>query len=314
MILEARSISKRFGAVAALDDVTARFLPGRIHAVLGENGAGKSTLVSVLAGFLTPDTGEVLLDGRPIPLGHAHQCRRLGIEMIHQHFTLVPQFTVEENLALSALTRLTQKVDGPRLAKAALAAGERLGWHFDPSARVCDLPVGVQQRLEILKALASDAPVLILDEPTAVLTPDEVEELFRVLRQLRSEGKVIILIAHKLREVLNVADEVTVLRRGWWVGHAPVSELSEAQLATWIVGELPEPRQVRPAAKRELLRSFRDLSVKGDRGETAVRGVSFELYRGEILGFGGVDGNGQVELAEHLAGVRGPDPEAGSVA
>ena len=304
MTLEARRISKAYGSVRALEDVSVAFEPGEIHAVLGENGAGKSTLMNVLSGFARPDSGEALLGGKQIPLGQAHECRRMGIEMIHQHFTLVPEFTVAENLALAQLKSLASRTDINELARSAIEAGQRLGWHLDPSAKVRELSVGMEQRLEILKSLATEAPVIIFDEPTAVLAPDEVEELFRVLRRLRDEGRIVILIAHKLREIMSVADRATVLRLGKWVGSAPVKELDERILTQWMVGDLPTVSRREQPGVPQPFQSFEALTIRGDRGEIAVRNVSFELRRREVLGFGGVDGNGQVELAEYLAGAR----------
>lgn len=307
-MFEARGVWKSFGAVRALEDVSTSFLPGEIHAVLGENGAGKSTLMNVLSGFVAPDRGSVLLDGTPIPLGRAAECRRLGIAMIHQHFTLVPAFSVEENLALARSPRLYRGLRVGALTEPSQRHAERLGWPIDVRERTANLPVGTRQRLEIVKTLAGagdEAKVLIFDEPTAVLAPEEVDDVFRALRELRNEGKVVILIAHKLREVLSVADRVTVLRRGRVVARAPVSEVTETQLAEWMVGELTAggagTRTSEPSPGLEV----RDLWVRGDRGNEAVRGLSLEARRGEILGIGGVDGNGQIELAEALAGIRG---------
>ncbi|MBX7134260.1 MAG: ATP-binding cassette domain-containing protein [Fimbriimonadaceae bacterium] len=303
-MLRAETVSKRFGNVTALADVSVDFAPGEIHAVLGENGAGKSTLMNVLGGFLKPDGGRVTLNGSPLPLGDPIGCRALGIEMVHQHFMLVPAFTVAENLALARLGGLGGALDVGKVAQKPLQIARELGWQIEPDARTADLPVGVEQRIEILKALAGNAQVLIFDEPTAVLSPDEVDDLFRVLRKLRDQGKAVILIAHKLSEVMAVADRVTVLRRGVKVAEARIGEVDERQLATWMVGELPdEQRPLLPSAEAVSL-SIDRLVVKGDRGETAVQGVTFEVRQGEILGIGGVDGNGQIELAEALALVR----------
>lgn len=303
-MLEVRNVAKRFGRVTALDDVSIRFLPGEIHAVLGENGAGKSTLMNIMSGFARPDTGSVELEGKPIPLARAFDCKRLGIEMIHQHFTLVPDFTVAENLALARIDSLWAGSKIAERAKPSFEAAARLGWSVDADSKVRNLPVGVQQRIEILKALGGTAKVLILDEPTAVLSADEVEDLFRVLRQLRDEGRVVILIAHKLSEVLAIADRVTVLRRGQFVATALRAEVDATQLANWMVGEMPpaSPRDDRSIGSEGL--RVEALSVRGDRGEEAVRGISFQVHGGEILGIGGVDGNGQIELAESIANVR----------
>ena len=301
-----QNVSKRFGTLAALSDVSVRFVSGQIHAVLGENGAGKSTLMSVISGFMKPDQGDVSLDGRPLPLGRAYECKHLGIEMIHQHFTLVPEFTVAENLALSRLDRLAKTVDSKALAKKALDAGKALGWELDPIARTGRLPVGIQQRIEILKAISGEASVLIFDEPTAVLSPDEVEELFRVLRRLKDEGKIVILIAHKLSEVLSIADQITVLRLGQLVATENRKDVDGAKLAYWMVGEMPERAPHREIGHLKVGVTASHLSVLGDRKEIAVNDVSFEIGQGEIFGIGGVDGNGQVELAECLAQVRKP--------
>lgn len=299
-MLSVSSISKRYGPVLALDQVTASFAKGEIHAVLGENGAGKSTLMSVLAGFVVPDSGSVALQGEAAPVGRPHEAKNRGIAMVHQHFTLVPAFTVEENLSLARLDK-----PGLTVPRAPLALAAELGWEIDPGAITRTLPVGAQQRIEILKALSGDAEYLIFDEPTAVLSPDEVLDLFRVLRRLRDAGKAIILIAHKLSEVMAIADRVTVLRRGKFVATAQISDVDASKLATWMVGEIPvtsRPGMSQLDAGKTL--KVQKVQVKGDRGEAAVRGVSFEVAAREILGIGGVDGNGQVELAEALAGVR----------
>jgi simple sugar transport system ATP-binding protein len=302
--LHVGNVTKRYGALVALDAIDATFFPGEIHAVLGENGAGKSTLMGILTGFITPDSGTVTYNGAPIPVGRAFECKQLGIEMIHQHFTLVSAFTVAENLALARLPSLYSLAHVRERATPSLSAADRLGWAVDPEARVRDLSVGALQRIEILKALGGDARVLVFDEPTAVLAPDEVEDLFRVLRQLRDEGRIIVLIAHKLSEVMAVADRVTVLRKGKWIASSPLAETNESQLATWMVGELPDGHVARSSVGGQPGILAKGLSVKGDRGEDAVRNVSFQIRRGEIVGFGGVDGNGQVELAEALLSIR----------
>jgi simple sugar transport system ATP-binding protein len=306
-MLTVDGVSKRFGAVQALHKVSVSFHPGEIHAVLGENGAGKSTLMGVLAGFVIPDSGTVTLDGKPTPVGAPHEAKRCGIAMVHQHFTLVGAFTVAENLALATVDSLS-KIHSPlQEATASLELATQLGWDLDPQALTADLPVGMQQRIEVLKALSADAGILIFDEPTAVLTPDEVLDLFRVLRSLRDAGKTIILIAHKLSEVLAIADRVTVLRRGAFVATSEIGQVDEAQLAEWMVGtETAFTPGTKTSRQAPVGLSVKDLHVRGDRGEPAVRGVSFEVASGEIFGIGGVDGNGQVELAEALASVRWP--------
>jgi len=302
--LQVQNVTKRFGTLVALDNISAEFQSGEIHAVLGENGAGKSTLMNVMSGFLSPDKGEVTLDGNPIPLGRANECKRLGIEMIHQHFMLVPEFTVAENLALVRLESLFNRADTAKLSEPASKVGEDLGWRLEPNTRTKRLPVGVQQRIEILKAIAGTASVLIFDEPTAVLTPDEVEELFRVLRRLKQEGKIVVLIAHKLSEVMSVADRVTVLRHGKLIASALIGEVDAAKLANWMVGEMPPKLPAKEHGTLVEGLKAENLTVPGDRGEIAVDGVTFQVNKGEIYGIGGVDGNGQAELAECLAQVR----------
>ena len=332
-MLEVRSVTKTYGSVTALDDVSATFATGEIHAVLGENGAGKSTLMHIMSGFTKPDSGEVLLDGHLLvsqnPKSEIRNPKS-AISMVHQHFTLVPAFTVQENLALAQLTK-RGPIDEAQAAQPALDLAHQLGWPLDPNAITGQLPVGVQQRIEIVKSLAGESKVAIFDEPTAVLTPSEVDELFRVLRQLKEQGRIVILIAHKLQEVMAIADRVTVLRRGKTVAESPITAspthpvtnsesaaspehripntehlVTSRQLAEWMVGEFPEsltPNTQHPTPNTQVLQA-QHLSAKGDRGEEALRGITFTLHKGEILGFGGVDGNGQVELAEVLAQIR----------
>lgn len=304
-ILTARSVSKRYGAVLALSEVSAEFNLGEIHAVLGENGAGKSTLMGILGGFIVPDSGSVESHGGNWPLGKPATVRESGLAMVHQHFTLVPEFTVAENLALAGMSGLARRLDVSELSRKAIDLAKELGWNLDPTAKTRQLPVGAQQRIEILKAISEDPQILVLDEPTAVLAPDEVTDLFRVLRRLKEAGKSVILIAHKLSEVMAIADRVTVLRRGVWVATAPIADVTAEQLATWMVGAETDVSVGPPGiASSTPFLNAQDLRVLGDRGEQAVGGASFRVARGEILGLGGVDGNGQVELAEALVGVR----------
>lgn len=306
-MLEVRNVSKSFGPLRALEDISIQFNPGEIHAVLGENGAGKSTLMHVMAGFLTPDRGSVSLDGVLMPLGRPFDCKRLGIGMVHQHFTLVPNFTVGENLALASLPSLQGSLNVNQDTSGLLAKAEELGWELRESEFVRDLPVGVRQRIEIVKAMHGDPRVLIFDEPTAVLTGEETLDLFRVLRSLRDSGKIVVLIAHKLSEVLAIADRITVLRKGKFIATALRDDVDQKQLAEWMVGDLPQTILKTPKSARDGRVEVRNLTVSGDRGELAVRGVSCDIPKGEIVGFGGVDGNGQVEMAEALAGIR-PNP------
>ncbi len=302
--LEAAGVSRAFASVQALADVNLSANAGEIHAVLGENGAGKSTLMAILAGFLMPDEGTVTWRGEPLPLGHPGEIRRRGVAMVHQHFMLVPQFTVRENLALDQLGRLSGFLDADALVESARLAAASVGWEIPFDVRTGSLPVGVQQRVEILKALGTGAELIILDEPTAVLSPDEVADLIRVLKELKDQGRTVLLIAHKLDEVYAAADRVTVLRRGRVVGAAPLSEVSRTDLAQMMVGDVPEPVQREAQTVGDSVLTAKELVVLGDRGEEAVRSVSLQLNAGEVLGIGGVDGNGQIELAEALAGVR----------
>jgi len=307
MRLELRGITKTFGSVAANSAIDLTVEPGEIHCLLGENGAGKSTLMNILYGLLSPDSGEIVVDGTTREFTSPGDAIKAGIGMVHQHFMLVPVFTVAENLMLGA----EEARGGPlgwldrRRARAGVKeVSARYGLPVDPDALVEDLPVGVQQRVEIVKALMRDAEVLILDEPTAVLTPQETEELFTVMRGLKAAGKSVVFITHKLNEVRAIADRITVIRRGAVVGSAEPTATAR-ELASLMVG-----RDVRlvvdkePREAGEVALSVRDLNVMDDRGFLAVDGVSFELHAGEILGVAGVQGNGQTELVEAITGLR----------
>jgi len=305
--LHVEKIVKRYGDFYALNQVSVAFRPGEIHAVLGENGAGKSTLVGILSGFVRPDSGQVTLNGTAVPIGLPFECKKRGIEMIHQHFTLVAQFSVAENFALARLPGLATVSNVSDRAAASAQAAERLGWKINLDAKVGELSVGEQQRVEILKALGGNAEVVIFDEPTAVLSADEVQDLFRVLRQLRDDGKIVILIAHKLSEVLSVADRVTVLRRGEFVATTSTVDTSESELASWMVGELPAAGKRADVELGPVQLIADQLTVKSSSGIDAVKSVRFDVRAGEVLGIGGVDGNGQFELAEALVGLRPVD-------
>lgn len=299
-ILTAANLSKSYPGVKALDTVSIEIYPGEVHAVIGENGAGKSTLMAILSGFVTPDQGSGTLDGEQLPFGRASEVRAKGLELVHQHFMLVRNFRVDENLALAG----TGKYDPHQTASGIGTLASELGWQIDFSAKIAQLPVGAQQRVEILKALSNRPKILILDEPTAVLAPDEVSNLLDVIRQLRAKGVAVVLIAHKISEVMAVADRVTVLRSGRVVGSVLAAETDQAQLARMMVGDpvASKPKSTRQPGGVGL--SVTRLCVKGDRGNVAVNDVTLSVASGEILGIGGVDGNGQVELAEALAGVR----------
>jgi simple sugar transport system ATP-binding protein len=302
-----RGITRRFGPVVANRDVSLELAPGEIHALVGENGAGKSTLMRVLYGLLQPDAGRIEVDGRPVRIASPAAAMRLGLGMVHQHFMLVDTLTVAENVTLGREPGATLGVMRRRAAEdavAALSARHRLP--VDPRAPIRTLSVGEQQRVEILKALHHGARVLILDEPTAVLTPQEVDELFDVLRALERDGTTVVLITHKLAEVKALAERVTVMRAGAVVGGGAVASLTVERIAELMVGHAIPPLHARAErAPTAPLLEVRGLEVRDDRGLPAVRGVSFDVGNGEIVGIAGVEGNGQHELIECLAGLRG---------
>jgi ABC-type uncharacterized transport system ATPase subunit len=312
MKLEIKGLTKRFGSFTANDAIDLVVEPGEIHALLGENGAGKSTLMNMLYGLLDPDAGEVLLDGVPVTFKTPGDAIRAGIGMVHQHFMLIPVFTVAENVMLGReQTRGLGVLDRGKAVELVRTLSERYGLAVNPTAKVADLPVGVQQRVEIIKALANDAKVLILDEPTAVLTPKEIDELLEIMEQLKQNGTSIVFISHKLKEVKQVADRITVIRRGKVVGDAEPTA-SEAELAEMMVGRAVSLTVQKDAAKpgRPVLQ-VSDLSVIDHNGSRVVDDVSFDVQGGEILGIAGVQGNGQTELVKCLIGLL--TPAAGSV-
>jgi simple sugar transport system ATP-binding protein len=305
-LLELRGITKRFPGVLANDRVDFDLRQGEVHALLGENGAGKSTLMNILYGLYTPDEGQILLNGRPIELGSTKAAIEHGIGMVHQHFMLIPVMTVAENIVLATEPRhMGVLLDYDAARKRVRELSERYGLAVDPDARIDRITVGQQQRVEILKALYRGAEILILDEPTAVLAPQEAQELFEILRSLESQGKSIIFISHKLNEVLEVANRVTVLRRGVVVDTIPASGATEEGLARMMVGRDVLLRVDKKPAKPEApLLQVETLTVFDDRGLEAVRGVTFEVRAGEIVGLAGVDANGQSELIDAIAGLR----------
>ncbi len=298
-------MTKRFGSLVANDAIDLVVEPGEIHCLLGENGAGKSTLMNVLYGLLTPDEGEVLVDGERVALHGPRDAMAAGIGMVHQHFMLVPVFTVAENVMLGdEQVRAGGLLDVAAAREQVREVSDRYGFAVDPDAVVEDLPVGVQQRVEIIKALVRDARVLILDEPTAVLTPQETDELIAIMRQLKESGTSIVFITHKLREVRAVADRITVIRRGKVVGTAEPTA-SEAELASLMVGrDVSLTVDKAPAEPGEPSFSVRDLVVTDPRGHRVVDGVSFDVRDGEILAVAGVQGNGQTELVEAVLGLQ----------
>jgi general nucleoside transport system ATP-binding protein len=303
--IELIGISKSFGPVKANDDISLAVRRGTIHGIVGENGAGKSTLMSILYGFYQADTGEIRIGGTPTTIPDSQAAIRVGIGMVHQHFMLVEPFTVLENVVLGAETGALLR---PSLAKAR-AELARLAREYelqvDPDAIVGELSVGFQQRVEILKALYRKADVLILDEPTGVLTPAEADHLFRILGSLRDEGKTILLITHKLREIMAVTDNVSVMRRGRMVATLETARTSPAELAELMVGRRVLLRVEKgPARPGPVLLEVRNLSLVDWQGVTRLRGIDFDLRAGEILGVAGVAGNGQSELLEVLAGIR----------
>ncbi|MDQ7827532.1 MAG: ABC transporter ATP-binding protein [Armatimonadota bacterium] len=304
-VLRMEEITKRFGPIVANDRVTLDVRAGTVHALLGENGAGKTTLMNVLYGLYQPDSGRIYLRGVPVRFSSPRDAIRQGIGMIHQQFMLVPQLTVAENVMLGLPPRR-----GPFLARGAVETeiatlARTYGLDVDPRAAVWQLPVGAQQRVEILKAIYRGADLLILDEPTSVLTPAEAEALFAILRQFVREGRSVIFITHKLEEVMRVSDEVTVLRQGRVVGTVATRETSAESLARMMVGrEVVLRLQKDPVVIGEAVLEVRSLQALNDRGVAALRGVSFQVRRGEIFGVAGVDGNGQTELAEAVVGLR----------
>ena len=314
MRLELKGITKRFGALVANDSIDLVVESGEIHSLLGENGAGKSTLMNVLYGLYQADEGQILLDGKVAKFSGPGDAMAAGIGMVHQHFMLIPVFTVAENVALGHEPTNKLGVLDLEAARALVRKiSDRFGFDVDPDALVEDLPVGVQQRVEIIKSLARDAKVLVLDEPTAVLTPQETDELMEIMRGLAKSGTSIVFITHKLREVKAVADKITVIRQGRVVGEAqPSAETKE--LASMMVGrDVGLTVEKKSAAPGKVVLNVNDLSVLDDRDQRAVDHISFEVRAGEILAIAGVQGNGQTELAEAILGLRSLHSENGDI-
>ena len=305
-ILELKGITKRFPGVLANDHIDLTLEPGEIHALLGENGAGKTTLMNILYGLYQPDEGEIVVNGQEIEVHSPTDAISAGIGMVHQHFMLIPVFTVTENIMLGEESvRYGGWLDRASAAARITDISQRFDLEVDPDSHVEDLPVGVQQRVEIIKLLYRQADILILDEPTAVLTPHEADELFGILRSLAGQGKSIIFITHKLREVLEVADRITVIRRGQVIGTTTPQEANRNQLAEMMVGrEVTLEVEKQTAEVGQQVLKVENLSVIDDRDQLAVDGVSFEVFSGEVFGVAGVQGNGQTELVQALTGLR----------
>ena len=303
--LEMRNITKRFPGVLANDRIDFDVKSGEVHALLGENGAGKSTLMKILYGMYRPDEGEILLNGKPVTIFSPTDAISLGIGMIHQHFMLVQTLTVAENVALGLPSSRGPIVDLDRVSQRILELAKIYGLKIDPDAYIWQLSVGQQQRVEIIKALYRGAALLILDEPTAVLTPQEVDELFVIMRQMVRDGHGLIFISHKLHEVVEISNRITVLRDGRKIGTRPTSEINKQTLANWMVGREIGFAPDRGVIERGVCRLQLDQICCGsDRGTPGLRGVSLEVCSGEILGIAGVSGNGQRELAEAITGLR----------
>ncbi|VKH35723.1 ABC transporter ATP-binding protein [Streptococcus pneumoniae] len=311
-VIEMRDITKVFGGFVANDKINLHLRKGEIHALLGENGAGKSTLMNMLAGLLEPTSGEIAVNGQVVNLDSPSKAASLGIGMVHQHFMLVEAFTVAENIILGSELTKNGVLDIAGASKEIKALSECYGLAVDPSAKVADISVGAQQRVEILKTLYRGADILIFDEPTAVLTPSEIDELMAIMKNLVKEGKSIILITHKLDEIRAVSDRVTVIRRGKSIETVEIAGATNADLAEMMVGRSVSFKTEKQASKpKEVVLSIKDLVVNENRGVPAVKNLSLDVRAGEIVGIAGIDGNGQSELIQAITGLR--KIESGSI-
>ncbi|HGR1952919.1 TPA: ABC transporter ATP-binding protein [Streptococcus pneumoniae] len=311
-VIEMRDITKVFGGFVANDKINLHLRKGEIHALLGENGAGKSTLMNMLAGLLEPTSGEIAVNGQVVNLDSPSKAASLGIGRVHQHFMLVEAFTVAENIILGSELTKNGVLDIAGASKEIKALSERYGLAVDPSAKVADISVGAQQRVEILKTLYRGADILIFDEPTAVLTPSEIDELMAIMKNLVKEGKSIILITHKLDEIRAVSDRVTVIRRGKSIETVEIAGATNADLAEMMVGRSVSFKTEKQASKpKEVVLSIKDLVVNENRGVPAVKNLSLDVRAGEIVGIAGIDGNGQSELIQAITGLR--KVESGSI-
>ena len=311
-VIEMRDITKVFGEFVANDKINLQLRKGEIHALLGENGAGKSTLMNMLAGLLEPTSGEISVNGQVVKLDSPSKAASLGIGMVHQHFMLVEAFTVAENIILGSEITKNGVLDIAEATKEIKALSERYGLAVDPAAKVADISVGAQQRVEILKTLYRGADILIFDEPTAVLTPSEIDELMAIMKNLVKEGKSIILITHKLDEIRAVSDRVTVIRRGKSIETVEIAGATNADLAEMMVGRSVSFKTAKQAAQpKDVVLSIKDLVVNENRGVPAVKNLSLDVRAGEIVGIAGIDGNGQSELIQAITGLR--KVESGSI-
>lgn len=303
-VIEMLNIRKVFGNFVANDNITLQLKKGEIHALLGENGAGKSTLMNVLFGLYQPDGGEIRVKGKKVNIVNPNVANDLGIGMVHQHFMLVDTFTVTENIILGSEPTKGGQIDIEKAEQEVRELSERYGLAVDPKAKIADISVGMQQRVEILKTLYRGADILIFDEPTAVLTPQEIQELIQIMKALVHEGKSIILITHKLKEIMEVCDRVTVIRRGKGIGTLNVSETNPNELASLMVGrEVQFKTEKQPSKVGKPVLEIENLVVKDSRGITAVDHLNLTVHAGEIVGIAGVDGNGQTELIEAITGL-----------
>lgn len=307
------NIRKEFGTFVANDNITLQLRKGEIHALLGENGAGKSTLMNVLFGLYQPEGGEIRVHGKKVNIENPNIANELGIGMVHQHFMLVEKFTVTENIILGLEPKSGITIDRATARKKVMEISEQYGLRIDPDAKIEDISVGMQQRVEILKTLYRGADILIFDEPTAVLTPQEIQELIQIMKRLIAEGKSIILITHKLKEIMQVADRCTVIRRGRYIGTVEVDEtVNEDSLAEMMVGrEVNFDAEYSKADPQQVVLDVQNLVVKDGRGLKVVEGLDLQIRAGEVLGIAGIDGNGQTELIEAISGLK--KPESGKV-
>ncbi len=311
-VVEMLNIRKEFPGIVANDNITLQVQEGEIHALLGENGAGKSTLMNVLFGLYQPEKGEIRVNGKAVKITDPNVANNLGIGMVHQHFMLVDTFTVTQNIILGSEPKKGGKIDLKKAEQEVAELSDRYGLKVDPRAKIKDISVGMQQRVEILKTLYRGAEVLILDEPTAVLTPQEIKELIEIMRSLIKEGKSIILITHKLKEIMEVCDRCTVVRKGQGIGTVDVKDTSPDELASLMVGrEISFTTEKTAAVPKDQILSVKSLHVQDSRKVGMVKGLDLEVRAGEIVGIAGVDGNGQSELIEAITGLR--KVESGSI-